>query len=172
MASQVAVPFVLRDRRRLPPDAGPSHQHTYDDRLQLWIDNESGLPAVLCTQGQEQQSNFGETTLTETREGADQTEISDLQASRFGETTMSKTMEGTDQAENPLGLGTQFGETTLTATAEGADQSESVDLDASSFGETTLTCTVEGVDQLEGADVFESDTFLETATVPLDTSYP
>ena len=45
------------------------------------------------------QSQFGETTLTETREGVDQPEGSTIQASQLGETTLTKTHEGADQTE-------------------------------------------------------------------------
>ena len=70
------------------------------------------------------QQNSGRPRLTETREGADQTEGVLLHASEFGETTLTKTGEGTDQIERNAFHATQFGETTHTATQEGVDQSE------------------------------------------------
>lgn len=168
MTPLAVTPFVLKGRKRLPPDIEPSDRQTYDDRLQIWIDRESGLPAVICAQMQTLPSPFGETTLTETREGADQSEIADLRASQFGETTMTKTREGTDQVEGAMLLETKFGETTLTATVEGADQSEIASLQASTFGETTLTRTIEGADQREAIPESESMLPINTASVLLD----
>jgi hypothetical protein len=70
-------------------------------------------------------TTFGETTVTATREGIDQSEITLFEASQFGETTLTKTIEGVDQSELSDVLSSQFGETTFTRTREGADQDES-----------------------------------------------
>ena len=114
-------PFVLRGSKPLPLETGPAGNHSYDGELQIWIDTATGEALVLSgTSG----SRFGETTITETREGADSTEVTSLDASRFGETTMTKTFEGTDQVEGCAALASRFGETVVTATVEGADQSE------------------------------------------------
>jgi hypothetical protein len=141
-------PFVLQGKIRLPPDDGPSQNERYDPGRQLWVDCASGVPLVLSIQTRS--SNFGETTLTETREGVDQSEmISTLSASTFGETSLSKTHEGIDQVEGTKVLASQFGETVLTRTSEGTDQSEVGTPSASPFGETMITATTEGVDQGE-----------------------
>jgi hypothetical protein len=122
------MPFILLGRKKLPPESGPSPEQIYDEDRQIWIDKNSGIPLVSCIRTQAQPSQFGETTLTETREGADKTEGVALHAS-------------------------QFGETTLTATREGADKPEGAGFQASQLGETTLTRTREGVDQTEGAAI-------------------
>lgn len=144
------TPFVLTGRRKLPPESDPADEHIYDEYRQLWIDKKSGTPLVSCVQTKAQPSQFGETTITETREGADQVEVATLQASKFGETTITKTMEGADQFEITTLPASQFGETTVTATLEGTDQTEVATLQASKFGETTFTRTREGHDQTEG----------------------
>jgi len=145
------TPFVLLGRKKLPPESAHSPEQVYDDDRQLWIDKSSGLPLVLCMQTHPQPSPFGETTVTETREGVDQTEGATLRASQFGETTLTKTREGADQLEGATLLrASQFGETINTRTREGVDQAEGTTLQASQFGETTLTDTREGADQTEG----------------------
>jgi len=54
----------------------------------------------------------------------DRPERADFQASQFGETTLTRTREGADQTEDTSLEGSQFGETTLTNTQEGADLTE------------------------------------------------
>jgi hypothetical protein len=113
--------FVLEGRRRLEPQAEPTADQAYDEHLQIWIDRRSRLPLVIAMQAQH--SRFGETTITETREGADQPEISNLLASQFGETTITRGEgEGADQAVWSDVLTSQFGETTHTAAPEGIDE--------------------------------------------------
>lgn len=168
------TPFILLERKQLPPESPPSEQHVYDQNQQIWVDTLSGMPLVSCLQAHSEPTKYGETTFTETREGVDQTEGAGYLSSRFGETTMTKTgesadqestfeasrfgetthtvtREGVDQTEGAALLGSQFGETTVTRTREGADQIEGTQLEASRFGETTLTKTQEGADQTEGA---------------------
>lgn len=157
------TPFILKGRRKLPPESAPSNEQVYDEYRQLWIDKKSGTPVVSCVRTQAQPSQFGETTITETREGADQVEVATLQASKFGETTITKTMEGADQFEISTLLPSQFGETTVTATLEGADQTEVAMLQASKFGETTFTRTREGHDQTEGTPASHSGETADTA---------
>lgn len=149
------TPFVLLGRRRLPTELRPSTRHMYDERQQLWIDQESGLPLVASNRSRS--SRFGETTITETREGTDQSEVADLSASRFGETTITKTQEGTDQIETSPAYASQFGETTITRTREGTDQQEHHALSVSRFGETQHTATMEGIDSSETATETISD---------------
>jgi hypothetical protein len=145
------TPFVLLGRKKLPPDSAPSPEHVYDDDRQLWIDRSSGTPLVSSMQAHAQRSRFGETTMTETREGVDQSEGTTFQASQFGETTLTKTREGADQSEGAASSqALQIGETIHIATREGVDQSENTVFHASQFGETTNTRTREGTDQTEG----------------------
>ena len=115
-------PFILKGATRIPPETDGSPEHVYDRQLQVWIDRRSGVP-VVSNMGADA-SRYGETTVTETREGADQGEVASIHASRFGETTMTKTMEGADQGEVTALAASRLGETTVTATREGADQSE------------------------------------------------
>jgi hypothetical protein len=96
-------PFVLKQRGRLEPESEPSALERYDEILQIWIDVASGEPLIKTLERSSGQSKFGETTITETREGVDASEISDIGASKFGETTMTKSQEGVDQnGEAPL----------------------------------------------------------------------
>ena len=92
--------FVLKGRTRLVPDPEPTEGEKYDRVRQLWIDVATGQPLVNGWRADVQGSAFGETTLTRSREGADQTELTTLDASRFGETTLTKTFEGQDQGES------------------------------------------------------------------------
>jgi hypothetical protein len=118
------VPFVARYRTRLPPSAAPSPQQKYDGARQLWLDVASGEPLVTHRIAQRSgaavaASEFGETLLTKTSEGADQAEgrveaaasqmaswhctgpsvAGALAASEFGETLQTESGEGQDQSE-------------------------------------------------------------------------
>ncbi|MEQ8347973.1 MAG: hypothetical protein RIB84_08905 [Sneathiellaceae bacterium] len=143
------IPFILRGCKKLPPEGAPSNNEVYDQHGQLWIDRESGEPLVCRIRTRVHPSQFGETTITETREGADQSEVSVLGASQFGETTITKTSEGVDQSEIAVLSSSRFGETTVTATLEGTDQTDAAKFHQSEFGETTITRTHEGHDQTE-----------------------
>lgn len=140
-------PFVLRKKLLLPAESDPQPWEVYESERQLWVDARSGQPLVGRGGFQDVKnlrgSEFGETTLTKTAEGADR----EISASAFGETSMSKTVEGTDQTESVSGaLGASAsGGTTLTRTREGSDETEG--LRHSDFGETTLKETREGADQ-------------------------
>ena len=121
------MPFVLMGRKKLPPENAPSAEQLYDVHLQLWIDKKSGMPLVSSMRAHAQPTRFGETTMTETREGVDQTEGATFQASQFGETIITKTREGADKSEGTASFqASQFGETTITSTVEGADKTEGV----------------------------------------------
>lgn len=145
------TPFVLLGRKRLPPEAAPSPEEIYDDNRQLWVEKASGMPLVLRMQGHARCSQYGETTITETREGADQSEGIALISSRYVETTHTATREGIDQTEGTVFHASPYGETTMTKTREGADQTEGIPgIRASQYGETVQTRTREGVDQTEG----------------------
>lgn len=115
---------VLRERQKLPSDRPLSVDHHYDAARQIWIDGTQGLPLVDVLLDATEPTKFGETLITATREGADQSEIATLRASQFGETTITKTFEGADQGEHSSWGASTFGETSLTRTHEGADQSE------------------------------------------------
>ena len=119
------TPFILKGATKVPPETAPSPEHVYDSQRQLWIDNQTGVPLVVTNVGADA-SRFGETTLTETREGADQAETDCILASRYGETTLTRTVEGADQSEVAALALTRFGETTVTKTVEGADNPEIV----------------------------------------------
>ncbi len=126
--------FILKGRKRLPPDDPPSSRQTYDPQQQLWIDTNSGVPVVNCMRGETDPTRFGETLLTATREGADQAEGSALQASTYGETTITKTSEGADQYDVASLDVSNYGETTLTRTYEGANQTEATDANVPTGG--------------------------------------
>ena len=117
------TPYILRGRKKLPPESAPSPDHVYDSTRQLWIDKNSGAPLVLAMRRGAEPTQFGETTLTETREGVDRTEGA-VHASDFGETIQTRTREGVDQTEGSALQASRVGETTLTKTREGADQTE------------------------------------------------
>ena len=90
-------PYILRVCKSIPSEEPVLDEQYYDERIQCWIDSKSGEPVVTLQPGSA--SKFGETTMTETREGADQSEVASFAASQFGETTMTKTSEGVDQTE-------------------------------------------------------------------------
>lgn len=136
--------FILEGCKKLPPEPEPLEACVYDEERQLWADENSNIPLV-CLWTCHSSSRYGETTLTETREGADQSEVVACSASRFGETTLTKTAEGADQSEISSLVASRFGETQVTATREGADAPEVAS--ASRFGETTMTRAQEGHDQ-------------------------
>ena len=118
-----AEPFILWARQPLPAESAPMHEHQYDLQRQLWVNAATGVPMVAesCIN---RASQFGETSITKTREGADQSEVSSPSASQFGETSITETREGADQSEVSSPSASQFGETTLTRTHEGYDQME------------------------------------------------
>lgn len=117
MKNELDVPFVARQRTPLPVCAGAAPEHRYDPVQQLWVSLDSGEPLVLRrvrdVHSRLAASEFGETTLTRTVEGVDQSEgridqdrdarpatrLPSLFASQFGETTLTETGEGVDQSE-------------------------------------------------------------------------
>ncbi len=116
--------IVLEGRQPLAPDRPLSADYHYDVERQIWIDEREGLPLVEVLINVNSATNFGETLITATREGVDQSEISTLGSTQVGETTMTKTHEGADQSEITSLTASTFGETTITRTHEGADQRE------------------------------------------------
>lgn len=115
---KIKEPFVLRKRIILPSQPSPSGEHRYDHNRQIWVNIATGNP-VVNEDNTQKASRFGETSITETREGIDQTEVSALNSSRFGETSITKSNEGHDQSESVLA--SKFGETSLTRASEGHD---------------------------------------------------
>ena len=119
------TPFILKGATKIPPETASPPEHVYDPQRQLWIDNRTGVPLVISSV-RANASRFGETTLTATREGADQSETTSIHASQFGETILTRTREGADQSEIIALMPTRFGETVLTETVESADNPEIV----------------------------------------------
>jgi len=117
------TPYILLVRKKLPPESAPSPEQVYDKDRQLWINKNSGAPLVSSMRSQA--SQFGETTMTETREGADRTE-GGVHAVDFGETLQTQTHDSMDQAD--VLEASQLGETTMTRSHEGADQPETASL--------------------------------------------
>lgn len=143
-------PFVLRARRKLPREAAPSADQFYDPIRQVWVDGVSGRLAVEEMRYRPGVSKFGETTLTEAREGADQASESILEPSKFGETRITRSDEGADECGSADLLASKFGETTYTGSLEGSDRMPFPESFASSFGETTMTKSHgEGADHIE-----------------------
>jgi hypothetical protein len=141
------TPFILESRQKLPPEPEPSTEEEYDQVLQLWIDRRTGKPLVTRFRAGMEPSQYGETSLTDTREGADQPDRA-LGASAYGETSLTKTREGADKTESSSLEASSYGETSHTATREGADQPDR-SIGASPYGETTETRTHEGADRTE-----------------------
>lgn len=132
-----SVPFVLRVSVAIPTGSSPNDCAVFDPTDQIWRTANTWEPVVLA--GLESRrgarasnplhSQFGETSITETGEGTDQSEGTrpgSLLMSTVGETVLTKTHEGHDQVEgvSHAPLCSHFGETVTTRTREGADQSE------------------------------------------------
>lgn len=117
------TPFILKGAVKIEPDDESSTEYFYDRDLQVWVNHRTGVPVILSNDDPSP-TRYGETTMTETREGADQTEITQIHASRFGETSLTKTFEGADQGEGSGLTASRFGETSLTRTQEGVDERE------------------------------------------------
>lgn len=94
-------------------------QNIYDDKKQMWLEPISRIPLVESKKRRPRKlaSDFGETTMTKTNEGSDQSEV--LLSSDFGETVITETHEGTDQSE--VLMASDMGETLQTNTGEGSD---------------------------------------------------
>ena len=70
-------PFILKGAKKVPSENSPTSNCIYDPVKQLWIERETGMPLVLSNFANTS-TRFGETLLTETRESADQSEITSL----------------------------------------------------------------------------------------------
>jgi hypothetical protein len=118
MQKALPISFVARRRTPVQPCESAGPEHRYDPIQQLWVNAESGEVLVMQhvngIRSHLAASDFGETTLTRTIEGADQSEgrVSDeltapdtsfgartISASPFGETSLTETSEGIDQSE-------------------------------------------------------------------------
>jgi len=119
MEKSYQVPFVARQRTPLPATDSAGTTHHYHPLHQLWVSAKSGEPLVVghvrSRHAPLARSEFGETSLTRTSEGADQSEAHNGQAS-CADTSLTDT-------RGKL-LASQFGETLVTETSEGVDQSE------------------------------------------------
>jgi hypothetical protein len=110
-------------RRLLPKEPQPLLEQFYDPIRQVWADRLSGALAVEQMRYRPAASAFGETTLTEAREGADHAASPLLAASNLGKTPITQQDEGADERVPADLLASRFGETTMTkASGEGADQ--------------------------------------------------
>ena len=119
-----ARPFILMDMIEMDRDEIPPSEHAYDSVLQLWIDLRTRTPLVSHLR-ENLASQFGETTLTATREGTDQTEIASTGLRALPGVLDACTAEAPScghktQTQRP----SQFGETTITRTSEGVDSTE------------------------------------------------
>ena len=63
--------------KKVPSENSPTSGCIYDSKLQLWIERETGIALVLSNFANTS-ARFGETLLTETRESADQRQITSL----------------------------------------------------------------------------------------------
>lgn len=97
MRSRESSPYILMLRRKLPAESDVPRGAVYDDYNQLWINQQTGCPLVSTLDAKA--SEFGETLLTHSHEGVDQSEVASCLRSQFGETTITKTSEGADQSE-------------------------------------------------------------------------
>lgn len=121
--SEQSTPFVFRDADRLPTSEALDRGRSYDPKRQLWIDDETGEAWVLyqarLQQGDRSRTRYGETLITQTTEGIDESE--GVQATEVGETMITRTSERPDESE-AVGA-SEFGETLITKTSEEPDQS-------------------------------------------------
>ena len=114
--------FILfRFKEPIPGKSEPKSV-CYDNDRQIWVDKQTKQPFVETFNNQKC-SNYGETIITKTNEGVDQSEV--LSSSDLGETISTATNEGIDQREIVnQDSSTDFGETIITRTSEGVDQRE------------------------------------------------
>jgi len=162
------TPFILEGRKKLPPEPAPSANEQFDQVRQIWIDRKTGEPLVARLRSGKRASQYGETSITESGEGADQPERS-IEASPYGKTSLTKTREGADMTEISSLDASSYGETSHTASREGADQPDR-SVEASPYGETIETRTREGVDQAEISTEISVDQYL--AESPASASNP
>ena len=88
-------PYALKERSLVEGGGLSISGATYDSLRQMWIHEETGRPWVEWAQ-ESAPSPYGETAITETHEGVDQSEVV---SSQIGETAFTRTHEGADQSE-------------------------------------------------------------------------
>lgn len=113
------VPFVARRKKLLPASESADSTNYYDPVRQIWVSAESGealvVRSIRMRSSPVASSDFGETSLTRTSEGADQNE---------GRVEQESSVDRLSSASRGRLLASQFGETLVTETGEGVDQSE------------------------------------------------
>ena len=92
------TPFILKGATKIPPELALPREFVYCPHEQLWKNIRTGVPVVSSSMHGDA-SPYGETLITETREGIDQAEISATVPSPFGETCLTRTREGADESE-------------------------------------------------------------------------
>jgi hypothetical protein len=159
------VPFVLRGCTELPPEPAPHSHYVFDKWLQVWVNTKTSRPVVV--EMQHRQSEFGETLITATAEGVDQSEATGLDASEFGETSLTRSTEGVDQSEGTSFEISQFGETTMTKSpGEGVDYDHFGSFASSVFGESTKMTIREAIDAWSGQDASNIVSRTDTGAIP------
>lgn len=114
-------PFVLKSKVSITELDSCEDTQVYDPELQLWVSTISGRPLVVEMCACNAADRVNDIASASRRKSKSACYLS----SSFGETSMTKTHEGVDQSGEVIHL-TQFGETTLTETGEGVDVSESI----------------------------------------------
>jgi hypothetical protein len=74
MNNESGVPFVARHRALLTASQSAGPDEFYDGVLQLWICRRTSSPLVVSEFRSLARSEFGETVITKTSEGTDQSE--------------------------------------------------------------------------------------------------
>ena len=119
------TPFILEGATKIADEDVPTKEQVYDTRVQLWIDTRTGVPIVSPTVA----TNVSGTDNDRVEEGLvdeDSAYTPCMRASEFGETSLTKTSEGIDQSEVTDFCASPFGETLHTATVESVDNPEIV----------------------------------------------
>lgn len=110
--------LILKGAVQLPVESKPPSNHVYDYERQIWIDTIRNEPVIFQI-SQQMATRFGETMITETREGVDQSEIASLDITSHS--TSEVDIQNPNSCISFQFEATRFGETTITKTAEGVD---------------------------------------------------
>ena len=124
-ANSIMTPFILKGATKIPDEEAPTEGQLYDSELQLWIDTRTGVPlvsAAVATKACEPDKECAEEYLV----NSDSARTPPMTASQFGETLLTRTSEGVDQSEATAFSASPFGETGHTATVESVDNPETV----------------------------------------------
>ena len=119
------TPFILKHATKIPDEDAPTEEQVYDTRVQLWIDTRTGVPIVSATAAINMPGTDKERAEEDLVDG-DSAHTPCMRASEFGETIVTKTSEGIDQSEVTDFCASPFGETLHTATVESVDNPEIV----------------------------------------------